>query len=73
MNLLSNALAVDLEMQPEVNRLISTGFSSSTPGHIQYVAGEGIEPDARDPAARRRCAKNLHNYPHLICQANKLG
>ena len=68
MNLLSlMRLAVDLEMLPEVNRSdVDRLFIECQPGHIQYVAGEGIEPDARGLCRAKTLRQEFAQLPHLI-------
>ena len=76
MNLLSlMRLAVDLDMLPEVNRSdIDRRFIECQPGHIQYVAGEGIEPDARDLCRAETLRKEFAQLPALdFDKINNLG
>ena len=76
MNLLSlMRLAVDLQMLPEVNRSdIDRLFIECQPGHIQYVAGEGIEPDARDHYRAETLREKFSHLPALdFDKINKLG
>ena len=76
MNLLSlMRLAVDLEMLPEVNRSdIDRLFIECQPGHIQYVAGEGIEADARDLCRAKTLREEFVQLPALdFDKVNKLG
>ena len=76
MNLLSlMRLAVDLEMLPEVNRSdIDRLFIECQPGHIQYVAGEGIEPDARDLCRAKTLREEFAQLPALdFDKVNKLA
>ncbi|MGC6606619.1 MAG: protein arginine kinase [Lentimonas sp.] len=64
MNLLSlMRLAVDFNMLPEANRSdVDRLFIECQPGHIQYAAHEGIEPEFRDIA---RAEKLREEFRHL--------
>jgi protein arginine kinase len=67
MNLLSlMRLAVDFEMLPESNRSdVDRLFIECQPGHVQYAAGEGIEPDARDLCRADLLRKEFVKLPAL--------
>ncbi len=67
LNLLSFIrLAVDFGMLPEATRADVDRFViESQPGHVQYAAKEGIEPDARDIARADRLREEFTNIPTL--------
>jgi protein arginine kinase len=67
MNMLSlMRLAVDFGMLPEKNRSdVDRLFIECQPGHIQYAAGEGIEPDARDLCRADTLRKQFSRLPSL--------
>lgn len=76
MNLLSlMRLAVDFEMLPEDNRSdIDRLFIECQPGHIQYTAGVGIEPDARDLCRADTLREEFAQLPSLdFDKVQKLG
>jgi protein arginine kinase len=59
-------LAVDFEMLPETKRAdIDRFFIECQPGHVQYSANEGIEPDARDVYRATKLRKELASLPSL--------
>jgi protein arginine kinase len=67
MNLLSLIrLAVDFGMLPEGNRSnVDRLFIECQPGHVQYAAKAGIEPDARDIARADKLRKEFNHLPPL--------
>jgi protein arginine kinase len=67
MNLLSLIrLAVDFNMLPEDNRSdVDRLFIECQPGHIQYAAQEGIEPEARDIARADKLREEFRHLPPL--------
>lgn len=67
LNLLSlMRLAVDFEMLPEPNRAdVDRLFIECQPGHIQYAAKEGIEPDARDLCRADKLREEFKQFPSL--------
>jgi protein arginine kinase len=67
LNLLSlMRLAVDFGMLPEDNRSdVDRLFIECQPGHIQYAAGEGIEPAARDLSRADKLRKEFSRLPSL--------
>lgn len=67
LNLLSlMRLAVDFGMLPEDNRSdVDRLFIECQPGHIQYAAGEGIEPAARDLSRADKLRKEFKQLPSL--------
>lgn len=67
LNLLSFIrLAVDFGMLPEANRAdVDRLVIESQPGHVQYAAKEGIEPDARDIARADKLREEFANLPAL--------
>ncbi len=67
LNLLSlMRLAVDFGMLPEDNRSdVDRLFIECQPGHIQYAAGEGIEPAARDLSRADKLRKEFMQLPSL--------
>jgi protein arginine kinase len=67
MNLLSLIrLAVDFGMLPEMNRAdVDRLVIECQPGHVQYAAQEGIEPDARDIARADKLREEFDNFPTL--------
>jgi len=67
LNLLSlMRLAVDFGMLPEDNRSdIDRLFIECQPGHIQYAAGEGIEPAARDLSRADKLRAEFNQLPSL--------
>lgn len=59
-------LAVDFEMLPESKRAdIDRYFIECQPGHVQYAANQGIEPDARDVCRANQLRKELASLPAL--------
>lgn len=59
-------LAVDFELLPESNRAdIDRFFIECQPGHIQYAASAGIEPDARDVCRSTKLREELGSLPAL--------
>jgi len=68
MNLLSlMRLAVDFHMLPEANRSdVDRLFIECQPGHIQYAAQEGIEPELRDIARADKLREEFSHLPPLI-------
>ena len=76
MNLLSlMRLAVDLRMLPEVNRSdVDRLFIECQPGHIQFAAGVGIKPDARDLCRADILREEFSRLPALdFDKVNKLA
>ena len=76
MNLLSlMRLAVDLRMLPEINRSdVDRLFIECQPGHIQYAAGVGIKPDARDLCRADILREEFSRLPALdFDKVNKLA
>jgi len=76
MNMLSlMRLAVDFEMLPENNRSdVDRLFIECQPGHIQYAAGEGIEPEARDLSRADTLRGEFARLPALdFDKVNNLG
>lgn len=67
MNLLSlMRLAVDFGMLPEANRSdVDRLFIECQPGHVQYAAGEGIEPSARDLGRADKLREEFSKLPSL--------
>ncbi len=67
MNLLSLVrLAVDFNMLPEDNRSdVDRLFIECQPGHIQYAAQAGIEPEARDIARADKLREEFSRLPPL--------
>ena len=67
MNLLSlMRLAVDFGMLPEENRTdIDRLFIECQPGHIQFEARQGIEPDERDVTRASKLRKEFNEFPQL--------
>lgn len=68
MNLLSlMRLAVDFNMLPEANRSdVDRLFIECQPGHIQYAAQEGIEPELRDIARASKLREEFSHLPPLV-------
>ncbi len=68
LNLLSFIrLAVDFGMLPETNRAdVDRLVIESQPGHVQYAAQQGIEPDARDIARAAQLRQAFRNLPALV-------
>ena len=59
-------LAVDFGMLPEAMRVdIGRFFIESQPGHVQFAANKGIEPDARDVCRATMLRKELSALPSL--------
>lgn len=76
MNLLSLIrLAVDFGMLPETNRAdVDRLFIECQPGHVQYAAKAGIEPDARDIARADKLREEFNTLPPLAFdKVNDLG
>lgn len=73
MNLLSLIrLAVDFGMLPESNRAdVDRLVIECQPGHVQYAAQQGIEPDARDIVRADKLRQEFDNLPALAF--DKLG
>lgn len=73
MNLLSlMRLAVDFGMLPEENRsAVDRLFIECQPGHIQYEAKQGIDPDGRDTVRADRLREEFTQLPPL--DFDKLG
>jgi protein arginine kinase len=67
MNLLSLIrLAVDFGMLPEENRAdVDRLVIECQPGHVQYAAQEGIEPEARDIARADKLREEFNSLPAL--------
>lgn len=67
MNLLSlMRLAVDFGMLPEENRnVIDRLFIECQPGHIQYAAKQGIEPEGRDTTRATKLRGEFEQLPPL--------
>jgi protein arginine kinase len=67
MNLLSlMRLAVDFGMLPEENRTdIDRLFIECQPGHIQFEARQGIEPEKRDATRASKLRKEFSEFPQL--------
>lgn len=67
MNLLSlMRLAVDFNMLPEEYRAdVDRLFIECQPGHVQYAAQQGIEPEARDVARANKLREEFTKLPAL--------
>lgn len=67
LNLLSFIrLAVDFGMLPEANRAdVDRLVIQCQPGHVQYAAQQGIEPEARDIARADKLREEFNNLPSL--------
>ena len=67
MNLLSlMRLAVDFNLLPEESRSdLDRLFIECQPGHIQYAAHEGIEPELRDIARADKLREEFCHLPPL--------
>ena len=67
MNLLSlMRLAVDFSMFPEEYRTdVDRLFIECQPGHVQYAAQQGIEPEARDVARAKKLREEFVKLPTL--------